>query len=262
MPITSHPHRSRRRFGQHFLVDRRVVTRIIDAIAPREGESIIEIGPGKGALTGPLLERAHHLHVIEIDRDLAQALTLSFSNKALTVHPDDALEFDFSGLGKNLRLVGNLPYNISTPLLFRFAGYANAIRDAHVMLQKEVAERLAARPSSSDYGRLSVMLQSRFAIEKLFDVAPGAFRPAPKVDSSVVRMAPLAAAPVGEYPLLGKIVTAAFSKRRKVLKNALAELVPLQAWEAVEINPELRPENLSVEDYLRIARYLEATSSR
>jgi len=259
LPLSS-PHRPRKRFGQHFLIDRRVAARIIAVIAPREQESIVEIGPGKGALTTPLLERTHHLHVIEIDRDLAHALTQRFSNEALTVHVGDALNFDFSRLGQDLRVVGNLPYNISTPLLFRFTDYANVIRDAHVMLQKEVAERLAARPSSKAYGRLSVMLQSRFTIEKLFDVPPQAFHPAPQVESSVVRMAPLTLPPAVDYGLLGKIVTAAFSKRRKVLKNALADLVPSEAWRTVEINPELRPENLSVEDYLGIARYLSDRS--
>lgn len=250
------PPRPRKRFGQHFLVDRSVVARILESIAPEQSDRIVEIGPGQAALTAPLLERVGRLDVIEIDRDLAQRLKQRFPEK-LQVHVGDALKFDFSRLGSDLRIVGNLPYNISTPLLFRLADFASSIRDAHVMLQKEVVERMVAEPSSKGYGRLSVMLQLRFRMRKLFEVHPRAFRPAPEVESAVVRMAPLACPPAADdYALIKRVATAAFSKRRKQLKNALADVVPAEAWESLELAPELRPEDLSVADFLRIASYL------
>lgn len=247
--------RPRKRFGQHFLVDRSVITRILDAIAPEQGDRVVEIGPGQGALTAPLLERAGRLDAIEIDRDLAQRLQQRFPEK-LQLHVGDALKFDFSRLGGDLRIVGNLPYNISTPLLFRFADFASSIRDAHVMLQKEVVARMVAEPSSKDYGRLSVMLQLHFRMRKLFEVYPRAFRPTPEVESAVVRIAPLAHAPAVDYALIGRVVTAAFSKRRKQLKNALGDVVPAEAWETLELARELRPEDLSVADFVRIANHL------
>jgi 16S rRNA (adenine1518-N6/adenine1519-N6)-dimethyltransferase len=249
------PPRPRKRFGQHFLVDRSVVARILESIAPEKSDRIVEIGPGQAALTAPLLERVGRLDAIEIDRDLAQRLKQRFPEK-LQVHVGDALKFDFSRLGSDLRIVGNLPYNISTPLLFRLADFASSIRDAHVMLQKEVVERMVAEPSSKEYGRLSVMLQLRFRMRKLFEVHPRAFRPAPEVESAVVRMAPLACPPATDYALIKLVATAAFSKRRKQLKNALADLVPAEAWERLELAPELRPEDLSVADFVRIASYL------
>jgi 16S rRNA (adenine1518-N6/adenine1519-N6)-dimethyltransferase len=249
---TAFPPRPRKRFGQHFLIDRSVVARILDAIAPQPGDRIVEIGPGEGALTAPLLKRVDALDAIEIDRDLAERLRERFP-QTLRVHVGDALRFDFSRLGEELRIVGNLPYNVSTPLLFRFADFASSIGDAHVMLQKEVVERLVAEPSSKAYGRLSVMLQLRFRMRKLFEVPPGAFRPKPQVDSAVVRMVPLAQLPAVDYALVKRVVTAAFSKRRKQLKNALAGIVSAQAWERLKLAPELRPEDLSVADFVRIA---------
>ncbi|HSF47422.1 MAG TPA: 16S rRNA (adenine(1518)-N(6)/adenine(1519)-N(6))-dimethyltransferase RsmA [Burkholderiales bacterium] len=249
------PPRPRKRFGQHFLVDRSVVARILESIAPEQSDRIVEIGPGQAALTAPLLERVGRLDAIEIDRDLAQRLKQRFPEK-LQVHVGDALKFDFPRLGSDLRIVGNLPYNISTPLLFRLADFASSIRDAHVTLQKEVVERMIAEPSSKEYGRLSVMLQLRFRMRKLFEVHPRAFRPAPEVESAVVRMAPLACPPAADYALIKRVATAAFSKRRKQLKNALAGVVPAEAWERLELAPELRPEDLSVADFLRIASYL------
>jgi 16S rRNA (adenine1518-N6/adenine1519-N6)-dimethyltransferase len=236
------PHIARRRFGQHFLHDARVLARIVDAVAPRPGECIVEIGPGEGALTAPLLERAGTLHAIEVDRDLAARLR---ERPGLTVHEADALEFDFARFPAGMRLVGNLPYNISTPLLFHLARYAHRVRDMHFMLQLEVVERMVAAPSTAAYGRLSVALQARFAMEKLFSVAKGAFRPPPKVESAVVRMVPLAEALAIDEDLLRR----AFSARRKQLRNALRGVDLARAG----VDPSLRPENLSPADYARLS---------
>ena len=240
MPSSSH--RFRKRFGQHFLHDPRVLARIVDAIAPSANEPLVEIGPGEGALTVPLLERVKHLDVIEIDRDLAARLR---ELPGVTVHEADALEFDFAQFPAGMRLVGNLPYNISTPLLFHLARYADRVRDLHFMLQLEVVERMVAKPSTAEYGRLSVALQARFRMEKLFNVSKGAFRPPPKVESAVVRLVPLAKPLEIDEDLLRR----AFSARRKQLKNAL----PGVDFERAGIDPALRPENLSPEDYARLS---------
>ena len=241
MPATSH--RPRKRFGQHFLHDPRVLARIVDAIAPAPGDPLVEIGPGEGALTAPLLARAGKLEAIEVDRDLAADLAARFP--PLTVHCADALEFDFARFPSGLRLVGNLPYNISTPLLFHLAHFASRVRDMHFMLQLEVVERMVASPSTAEYGRLSVALQARFAMEKLFNVAKGAFRPPPKVESAVVRLVPLAKPLHVDEDLLRR----AFSARRKQLRNAL----PGVDFARAGIDPQLRPENLSPQDYARIS---------
>ena len=248
--------RPRKRFGQHFLHDPGVLKRIVDAIAPARGDVVVEIGPGEGALTRPLLERLDHLAAIEIDRDLAAGLATAFPAGKLSVKIADALEFDFSAFPAGLRIVGNLPYNISTPILFHLARYAGRVRDMHFMLQKEVVDRMVAKHSTPDYGRLSVMLQTRFAMKKLFSVAPGAFRPPPKVDSAVVRLVPLAEKPDWDPGLFEKIVREAFSARRKTLRNAL----PLAARDYAElgIDPKLRPENLSPADFVRIARQVSS----
>jgi 16S rRNA (adenine1518-N6/adenine1519-N6)-dimethyltransferase len=248
-------HRPRRRFGQHFLHDPRVIARIVAAIDPRPGDAIVEIGPGQGALTAPLAERVPRLHVVELDRDLAERLVARYPADRVVVHPADALRFDFGALPAGLRVVGNLPYNISTPLLFRLAGFAPRLRDLHFMLQKEVIDRMVAAPSTPEYGRLSVMLQYRFEMAKLFDVGAGAFRPPPRVDSAVVRMAPRPAAALGarDEPLLGRVVTAAFTKRRKTLRNALDGVIDADGLRALGIDPQLRPENLGVPDFVRIA---------
>jgi 16S rRNA (adenine1518-N6/adenine1519-N6)-dimethyltransferase len=235
-------HRPRKRFGQHFLHDPGVLRRLVDAIAPREGEFIVEIGPGEGALTRPLVERARVVHVIELDRDLAAALA---SAQGVEVHQGDALAFDFAAFPAGMRIVGNLPYNISTPLLFHLARYAGQVRDLHFMLQAEVVERMVAAPSTAAYGRLSVALQARFRMRRLFGVAPGAFRPAPKVDSAVVRMEPRADALRVDDDLLRR----AFSARRKTLRNAL----PGIDFQGAGVDPGLRPENLSPEDYARLS---------
>jgi 16S rRNA (adenine1518-N6/adenine1519-N6)-dimethyltransferase len=243
-------HRPRKRFGQHFLHDPGVIRRIVEAIAPAADDFIVEIGPGEGALTRALLARAPHVEAIEIDRDLAAALFA----EGIKVHVADALAFDFGAFPPGVRIVGNLPYNISTPLLFHLLRYADRVRDLHFMLQLEVVERMVARPSTPEYGRLSVMLQARFAMEKLFRVAPGAFRPPPKVDSAVVRMAPLGT-PLGcDEKVFERVVREAFSARRKTLRNALA-LEPSD-YAALGMDARLRPENLSPQDYVRVAARL------
>jgi 16S rRNA (adenine1518-N6/adenine1519-N6)-dimethyltransferase len=253
-------HRARKRFGQNFLVDRGYVKRIVDALDPRRDDRVVEIGPGLGALTAPLLERLDHLVVVELDRDLAARLRADWPTQRLTVHEADALKFDFAGLGERLRVVGNLPYNISTPLLFHLAGCAAGLRDIIVMLQKEVVERMVAAPDKPEYGRLSVMLQYRFVLEKLFDVPPGAFRPVPQVRSAVVRLTPRPAAELGarDEALFGRVVQAAFGQRRKMLRNTLAEFLREIEIAALAVDPAGRGETLSVADYVRLANWCEA----
>ena len=243
MPSSSH--RPRKRFGQHFLHDPRVLARIVDSIDPQKDDCIVEIGPGEGALTRPLLEKVGKLEAIELDRDLAASLAAQFPPWRLTVHCADALEFDFARFPAGMRLAGNLPYNISTPLLFHLAQYAERVRDMHFMLQLEVVERMVAAHSTPEYGRLSVALQVRFQMKKLFKVARGAFRPPPKVESALVRLVPL------EHPLRvdEDLLRKAFSARRKTLKNAL----PGIDFAALGIDPRLRPENLSPQDYARLS---------
>ena len=246
MPSSSH--RPRKRFGQHFLHDPGVMRKIVEAIAPAAEDFIVEIGPGHGVLTFPLAERVRRLEVIEIDRDLAAALP----GDRIKVHVANALEFDFGAFPQGVRVVGNLPYNISTPLLFHLARYADRVRDMHFMLQLEVVERMVAKPSTPEYGRLTVMLQTRFRMEKLFRVPPGAFRPPPKVDSAVVRMVPLGASLGCDERRFEQVVREAFSARRKTLRNALS--LAAGDFAALGIDPGLRPENLSPQDYVRIAR--------
>lgn len=249
-------HVPRKRFAQHFLHDPGILARLVEAIAPSSGDEIVEIGPGEGVLTRALLARVRHLTAIEIDRDLAARLSAEFPPDRLTVYCADALEFDFGALSPRLRVVGNLPYNISTPLLFRLAGHAGRLKDMHFMLQREVVERMVARPSTPEYGRLTIMLQTRFRMQKLFRVPRGAFRPPPKVESALVRLLPLPAAqiPQLDWTALAAIVRRAFSARRKTLRNALP-LLPGD-YTALAIDPKLRPENLAPEDYVRIAHYL------
>jgi 16S rRNA (adenine1518-N6/adenine1519-N6)-dimethyltransferase len=241
----------RKRFGQHFLHDPAVIRRIIDTVAPVAGERIVEVGPGRGALTWGLLERAKHLDVIEIDRDLAQALSADpRARGGLKVHVENVLDTDFIGLrgaGAPLRVVGNLPYNISTPLLFRLLSQRIAISDMYFMLQKEVVDRMAAQPGSKDYGRLTVMIAAVAEVEGLFDVGPGAFQPRPKVWSAIVHLRP-ATNPrfeVGRDGVLRTLVSAAFSHRRKTLRNSLKGLLTPQDMESCGIDPQLRPETLA-----------------
>jgi len=248
--LRSSSHKPRKRFGQHFLHDAGVLRRLIEEIHPEKGDFIVEIGPGEGFLTGKLLETAGHVEAIEIDRDLVSHLSQAFPR--LTVRCADALKFDYAVFPPGLRLVGNLPYNISTPLLFHLARFSGRVRDMHVMLQREVVERMVAKPSTPEYGRLSVMLQVRFDMKKLFRVPPGAFRPPPKVESAVVRMNPLPREK--DFPEEGfeRIVRQAFSARRKTLRNALP--LAAQDFSALGIDPGLRPENLFPADYVRISR--------
>jgi 16S rRNA (adenine1518-N6/adenine1519-N6)-dimethyltransferase len=255
--MTQHQgHQARKRFGQNFLVSPGIVRRIVEAIAPRPGDLVVEIGPGLGALTAPLLERVDRLHVVEIDRDLIARLKEAWPPERLAIHEGDALEFDFAALGERLRIVGNLPYNISTPLLFHLAGFANRVRDMHFMLQKEVVDRMVAEPGGTGYGRLSVMLQYRFEMERLFVVPPGAFNPAPKVDSAIVRLMPRklgAGDTVKSEETFARVVTAAFSQRRKMLRNTLRELIAEDGLAALGVKPTARAEELSVADFVRLA---------
>jgi len=246
--------RPRKRFGQHFLHDPGILARIVEAIAPAAQDLIVEIGPGEGVLTRALLARVPHLTAIEIDRDLAARVSGEFSAERLTVHCADALKFDFDALPVGLRVVGNLPYNISTPILFRLARSSSRVRDMHFMLQLEVVERMVAKPSTPEYGRLSVMLQTRFRMQKLLRVPRGAFRPPPKVESALVRMVPLQEPMACDERRFEEIVRRAFSARRKTLRNALA-LEPSD-FAALEIDPLLRPENLSPSDYVRITQHV------
>ncbi len=252
-------HKAKKHFGQNFLIDERIIADIIAAIRPEPGDNMVEIGPGLGALTRPLLKRLNRLHVVEIDRDIIVRLENDYPKDKLVIHAGDALEFDFAALPAPLRIVGNLPYNISSPLLFHFAEYAAHIRDMHFMLQNEVVERMVAEPSTPEYGRLSVMLQYRFRMEKLLDVPPQSFRPAPKVDSAVVRMIPL---PAGEIvvrneKLFAAIVSAAFGQRRKTLRNTLRSYLNEADFEKLGIDPQLRAENLAVADFAQAANYLD-----
>lgn len=256
-------HTPRKRFGQHFLHDPYVLSRIVAAIAPREGEVLVEIGPGQGALTRPLLERLPQLTAIEIDRDLAAELATEFSPDRLELIVADALAFDFGNLPAGLRVVGNLPYNVSTPLLFHLAGFADRIRDMHFMLQLEVVDRMAATHSTPAYGRLSIMLQRRFRVQRLFKVPSGAFRPPPKVESAIVRLVPRPPAEVVavDEKLFATLVTRAFGARRKTLRNALSSLIDSAGLESLGIDPGVRPENVSPEDYVRIAIQISSRSA-
>lgn len=255
-------HRPRKRYGQHFLHDAGVVARIIAAIAPTAHQTLVEIGPGPGALTRPLLASGCTLHVIEIDRDLAARLEeLARTAPGLVVHTADVLEFDFRSLveatPERLRLVGNLPYNISTPLLFRCLDLAARIADLHFMLQREVAERMSARAGSAAYGRLSVMVQATCTVERLFTVGAGAFKPPPKVESAVVRLEPRAERPDPVVlDTLAELTRLAFGQRRKTLHNALRGRCSDAALRAVGIDPAARAETVSVERYLALAASL------
>jgi 16S rRNA (adenine1518-N6/adenine1519-N6)-dimethyltransferase len=241
----------RKRFGQHFLHDPGVIKRIIDSVAPVAGQRIVEVGPGRGALTWGLLERAKHLDVIEIDRDLAETLREDPRAKSgLQVHVENVLDTDFirmRGTGEPLRVVGNLPYNISTPLLFHLLTQRAAISDMYFMLQKEVVDRMAALPGNKDYGRLTVMLAAVAEVEGLFDVGPGAFQPRPKVWSAIVRVRPSEKPrfSMGKDGALRTVVTTAFSHRRKTLRNSLKGLLSSQDIESCGIDPQLRPETLA-----------------
>jgi len=247
--------RARKRFGQHFLTDRHYLGRIVEAIAPRASDHMVEIGPGTGLLTDELAKRVDRLDVVEIDRDLAHALRERFDPARVAVHEADALEFDFASLPAPLRVVGNLPYNVSTPILFRMAENADRLADCVFMLQKEVVERMVGEPGSPEYGRLSVMLQYRFAMATALRVPPGAFTPPPKVDSAVVRMQPLDARRIQarDAGRFSEVVAAAFGQRRKTLRNALRALAGDDAFARADIDPQRRGETLSVAEFVRLA---------
>lgn len=265
-------HVARKRFGQNFLVSSAIIQEIIDAIAPRAGETLVEIGPGLGALTEPLLTRIDHLQVVEVDRDLIARLRRRWPAERLTVHEGDALDFDFAALKRAgpLKIVGNLPYNISSPLLFHLSESAAVVHDMHFMLQKEVVDRMVAEPGSSDFGRLSVMLQYRYHMECLFTVPPDAFEPPPKVMSAIVRLIPRDKGKVGagdtvpydqndiakDEALFARIVAAAFSQRRKMLRNTLRDFIDEAGLTALGISPTARAEALGVSEYVRLANAL------
>ena len=276
---TSGAHVARKRFGQNFLVDRAVIDAIVKAIAPRADDLLVEIGPGLAALTEPLIAArsalqnvAHPLHVVELDRDLAARLRHRFDASEIVVHEADALGFDFAGIvplaplahlapdREHLRIVGNLPYNISSPLLFHLHAIADRVIDQHFMLQKEVVARMVAAPGTSDYGRLSVMLQVRYDMESLFDVPPAAFDPPPKVTSAIVRMIPLPASAlaIADQRLFARVVLAAFSQRRKMLRNTLAAYA--DAMEAVGIAPTARAEEIAPETFVALANRVNAAA--
>jgi len=256
-------HKAKKKFGQNFLVDEQIIGDIIAAIRPETEDNMVEIGPGLGALTRPLLKKLSHMHVVEIDRDIIARLEQDYpqenAKSKLTIHAGDALEFDIAMLPAPLRIVGNLPYNISSPLLFHFAAYAERILDMHFMLQNEVVERMVAEPSTPAYGRLSVMLQYRFHMEKLLDVPPESFRPAPKVDSAIVRMIPLPASEilVCNEKLFAAIVRTAFGQRRKTLRNTLRSYLSEEDFEELGVNAQLRAENLTVPEFIKVANYLD-----
>lgn len=262
----SFKHRARKRFGQNFLVDNSIIDRMVRAIAPQPNDHLIEIGPGLGALTRPLLQAAGHLEAVELDRDLLQELGERCRGAGeLIVHQGDALRFDFAALRQDerlLRIVGNLPYNISTPLIFHLLESADVIADMHFTLQKEVVDRLAAAPGSEAYGRLSVMVQYYCRVERLFDIAPGAFRPIPRVDSGFVRLVPHREKPieVPDVALLSRLVAQAFSQRRKTLRNSLKGLLAEEEIRAVDIDPALRPEQLDLAGFAALARQLPQPS--
>lgn len=256
----AHQHRTKKRFGQHFLHDSSIIHKLLHHINPHTHEKFMEIGPGMGALTFPLLEHIKHLEVIEIDRDVIQHLRTKGGDQ-LSIHNVDALKFDLTELieaDKPLRVVGNLPYNISTPLIFHLLDYAASIQDMHFMLQKEVVDRITAKPGTKAYGRLSVMVQYYCDTEYLFYVAPEAFKPPPKVDSAVLRLTPWHTYPhhCKDVAVLSKVVAQAFSMRRKTIRNTLKKLFSTEQIESLGIDPGLRAENLSVKHYVDLSNLL------
>jgi 16S rRNA (adenine1518-N6/adenine1519-N6)-dimethyltransferase len=255
-------HQPRKRFGQHFLEDDNVIQRLVEVIAPKTGQHLVEIGPGHGALTLPVLSKIGQMDVVELDRDLIPTLRVrSQEYGKLIIHEADALKFDFGALANEselLRIIGNLPYNISTPLIFHLLEYAPQIGDMHFMLQKEVVDRLAADKGNKDYGRLSIMVQYHCQVTALFDVPPEAFNPPPKVNSSIVRIIPHRTLPfvAKDYVFFQDLVKQAFGQRRKTLRNCLKKLITDADWQHLTVDPKLRPEQLSVEDYVTISNAL------
>lgn len=257
-------HRARKRFGQNFLIDQGVINSILRSIAPREQDNLVEIGPGQGAITAQLLDACPRLNVVELDRDLIPVLLAQFANvQGFKIHQADALQFDFAQLAtpeRPLRVVGNLPYNISTPLIFRLLGYHGLIQDMHFMLQKEVVQRMAAGPGDNNYGRLGIMTQYYCAVEHLFDVGPECFRPMPQVNSSIVRLTPYRKLPLvaDDIQMLETLVRTAFQQRRKTLRNALKQLLPASIIETLDLDLSRRPETLSLEEYVTLSNRLSS----
>jgi 16S rRNA (adenine1518-N6/adenine1519-N6)-dimethyltransferase len=255
-------HQAKKRFGQNFLHDDGVISKIVDAINPEPGENLIEIGPGLGALTEPVIERAGDISVVELDRDLAHRLRHHpFLAPHLTIYEDDALKFNFGELSspeKPLRIFGNLPYNISTPLIFHLLTFNDQVKDMHFMLQKEVVQRMAAEPNSKTFGRLSVMTQYQCQVIPVMEIGPEAFKPAPKVDSAIVRLIPHKTIknPVKDIKALNRVCLAAFNQRRKTIRNSLKELLSVDQLESLAINPTIRAENLSLDDFIKLANFI------
>lgn len=255
-------HQAKKRFGQNFLHNDAVISRIVDAINPEPGENLIEIGPGLGALTEPVVDRAGKLSVVELDRDLAERLRHHpFLAPHLTIHEIDALKFDFGQLSsteKPLRIFGNLPYNISTPLIFHLLTFKDKVQDMHFMLQKEVVERMAAGPNCKAYGRLSIMTQYQCQVIPVMEIGPEAFKPAPKVDSAIVRLIPHKTIknPVRDIEVLNTVCITAFNQRRKTIRNSFKKLISAEQLTALGLDASVRPENLSVDDYIAIANYV------
>ncbi|MFN3789159.1 16S rRNA (adenine(1518)-N(6)/adenine(1519)-N(6))-dimethyltransferase RsmA [Massilia sp.] len=253
-------HVARKRFGQNFLTDKLVLDNIIDAIGPQRGQAMVEIGPGLAAMTALLLKSLDHMHVVELDRDLVARLEKAYPREKLTVHSGDALKFDFGSIpclaGQKLRIVGNLPYNISSPLLFHLAEFAPLVEDQHFMLQKEVVERMVAEPGTKAYSRLSVMLQWRYDMDLLFIVPPTAFDPPPQVDSAIVRMIPKREKLDVDGATLEKVVAKAFSQRRKVIRNCVAGMFTEAQLVEAGIDPGARPEAVGLEQYVALANLL------
>jgi len=260
-------HKPRKRFGQNFLHDKMVIQRIVNNINPRQGDHIVEIGPGEGALTELVLDKIGAMDVVELDRDLIPLLKIRFvTQDGLSIHQADALKFDFCKLKKNekkLRIIGNLPYNISTPLLFHLFDNSHCIQDMHFMLQKEVVDRIVASPGDSAYGRLGIMMQYYCRSEYVFTVKPGAFRPPPKVDSAIVRLIPHEKPPVeiNDFDTFSKIVNFSFTQRRKTLRNILKGKLEVSQIEELGIEPTIRPERLSLQDFTKIANRLNAQNN-
>lgn len=258
-------HKARKRFGQNFLHDQNIIDRIVGSIRPNPDQHLVEIGPGRGAITEPLLEATGgQLDVVELDRDLIPMLRAQFfRHEGLQIHEGDALQFDFGSLATDdrpLRLVGNLPYNISTPLMFHLLNYSDVIMDMHFMLQKEVVQRLCAAPGDNAYGRLGIMMQYHCEARFLFTVPSGAFTPAPKVESAIVRLTPRKQpkTPATDYDLFAKVVKAAFAQRRKTLKNNLKEFLSTADYESLGINAGARAETIAIDDFVRIANHVDA----
>ncbi|MEW6990228.1 16S rRNA (adenine(1518)-N(6)/adenine(1519)-N(6))-dimethyltransferase RsmA [Colwelliaceae bacterium 6441] len=255
-------HQAKKRFGQNFLHNDAIISQIVDAINPEPNENLVEIGPGLGALTEPVIERAGDISVVELDRDLAHRLRHHpFIAKHLTIYEQDALKFDFASLSKEdkpLRIFGNLPYNISTPLIFHLLTFKDKVKDMHFMLQKEVVERMAAGHNCKAFGRLSIMTQYQCQVMPVMEIGPEAFMPPPKVDSAIVRLIPHKTIknPVKDIKALNQVCLTAFNQRRKTIRNSFKKLIPVEELIALGLDPTVRPENLALDDYIKLANYV------